>query len=504
MLARPFFLVLSYAWIASPLRGEDETDSLRSWPQWRGPLATGVAPLADPPTEWSQTKNVAWKTALPGAGHSTPIVWGERVFVTAAEPFGEAMPPKYDTAEGAHDGIPVTHRHRFLVMALDRRDGTIVWKKTVREEVPHEGGHVTGSYASASPATDGERIFAHFGSRGLYCLDFDGKIIWHVDLGRMSTKHAHGEASSPVVFGDTIAVNWDQEKGSFVVALDTRTGKERWRVARDEETSWSSPIVVERPPESSGGNGGKPQLVVSGTNRIRGYDLATGKVLWECGGLSSNVVASMSGCAGQRCMAASVMVAVANVEHIIARMIQHATSIVPGKDLGPVISEQSRERITKFIDEAVAQGASLLVDGRGVRVEGREGGYWMGPTILDHVKPDMRIAQEEVFGPVLVIIRAADVDEALRVENNSPYGNAASVFTESGGIARRVMERASAGMVGVNVGVPVPREPFSFGGWNDSKFGVGDITGRGSIEFWTQAKKMTTKWNREAGTNWMS
>jgi malonate-semialdehyde dehydrogenase (acetylating)/methylmalonate-semialdehyde dehydrogenase len=116
----------------------------------------------------------------------------------------------------------------------------------------------------------------------------------------------------------------------------------------------------------------------------------------------------------------------------------------------------------------------------------------------------MRIAQEEVFGPVLVIIRAGDLDEALRVENGSPYGNAASVFTESGGVARRVMERASAGMVGVNVGVPVPREPFSFGGWNDSKFGVGDITGRGSIEFWTQAKKMTTKWNREAGTNWMS
>jgi malonate-semialdehyde dehydrogenase (acetylating)/methylmalonate-semialdehyde dehydrogenase len=116
----------------------------------------------------------------------------------------------------------------------------------------------------------------------------------------------------------------------------------------------------------------------------------------------------------------------------------------------------------------------------------------------------MKIAQEEVFGPVLVIIRTSDVDEALRVENASPYGNAASVFTESGGIARRVMEHASAGMVGVNVGVPVPREPFSFGGWNDSRFGVGDITGRGSIEFWTQAKKMTTKWNREAGTNWMS
>ncbi len=219
---------------------------------------------------------------------------------------------------------------------------------------------------------------------------------------------------------------------------------------------------------------------------------------------SSNVVASMSGCAGQRCMAASVMVGVANVEHIIARMVAVARAMVPGVDVGPVITRAAKERIVGYIDEAVAAGATLLVDGRGATVPGREGGYWLGPTILDHVTPDMRIAQDEVFGPVLVIIRAGDVDEALRVENASPYGNAASVFTESGGVARQVMERASAGMVGVNVGVPVPREPFSFGGWNDSKFGVGDITGRGSIEFWTQAKKMTTKWNRAHGTNWMS
>jgi malonate-semialdehyde dehydrogenase (acetylating)/methylmalonate-semialdehyde dehydrogenase len=184
--------------------------------------------------------------------------------------------------------------------------------------------------------------------------------------------------------------------------------------------------------------------------------------------------------------------------------MEYAGRMVPGRDIGPVISAEAKARITRYIDEAESAGAKVLVDGRRASVPGREGGYFLGPTIIDHVTPDMRIAREEVFGPVLVIIRAKDVDEALKVENASPYGNAASVFTESGGVARYVMENASAGMVGVNVGVPVPREPFSFGGWNESKFGVGDITGRGSIELWTQAKKMTTKWNREAGVNWMS
>ena len=219
---------------------------------------------------------------------------------------------------------------------------------------------------------------------------------------------------------------------------------------------------------------------------------------------SSNVIASMSGCAGQRCMAASVMVAVSDTDRIIQRMTEYARAIKPGRDVGPVISKAAKERITKYIDEAVAQGATLLVDGRDAVVEGREGGFYIGPTLLDHVTPDMRIAQEEVFGPVLTIVRAKDIDEALRIENGSQYGNAASVFTESGGMARYVTERASAGMVGVNVGVPVPREPFGFGGWNESKFGVGDLTGRGSIEFWTQSKKTTTKWNPESGTNWMS
>ena len=219
---------------------------------------------------------------------------------------------------------------------------------------------------------------------------------------------------------------------------------------------------------------------------------------------SSNVVASMSGCAGQRCMAASVLMAVGATDHIIQRMVAVMRSIVPGKNLGPVISREAKQRIESYIAEAESMGAKVLVDGRGTVVPGRENGYYLGPTLIDHVTPDMRIAREEVFGPVMVIIRSENVDDALAVQQRSNYGNAASVFTESGGVARYVMEKASAGMVGVNVGVPVPREPFSFGGWNESKFGVGDITGRGSIEFWTKSKKMTTKWNKEAGTNWMS
>jgi malonate-semialdehyde dehydrogenase (acetylating)/methylmalonate-semialdehyde dehydrogenase len=198
------------------------------------------------------------------------------------------------------------------------------------------------------------------------------------------------------------------------------------------------------------------------------------------------------------------MVAVSSVDHIIRRLVEHARTVVPGTTLGPVISREAKDRIEGFITEAEAAGATVLLDGRNATVPGREDGYYVGPTILDHVRADMRIAREEVFGPVLAIVRTSTVDEALAVENASPYGNAASVFTESGGIARYVAGRASAGMVGVNVGVPVPREPFSFGGWNDSKFGACDITGRGSIEFWTQARKITTKWTREAGANWMS
>lgn len=219
---------------------------------------------------------------------------------------------------------------------------------------------------------------------------------------------------------------------------------------------------------------------------------------------ANNVVASMSGCAGQRCMAAAVMVGVDKVQHIIDRMVEETKSIVTGDNLGSVISKEAKERIEGYITEAEEQGAKILVDGRNVKVDGKENGFYVGPTIIDYVTPDMKIAKEEVFGPVISIIRAKDLDEAIQIENSSNYGNAAAVFTQSGGLARRVMEKASAGMIGVNIGVPVPREPFSFGGWNESKFGVGDITGRSSIEFWTQNKKTTTKWNPEDKTNWMS
>ncbi len=219
---------------------------------------------------------------------------------------------------------------------------------------------------------------------------------------------------------------------------------------------------------------------------------------------AQNVAASMSGCAGQRCMAASAMVGVGNIDHIIDRICEEAKKIIPGENLGAVISKESKERIERYITEAEQDGAKILVDGRKATVKGKESGTYVGPTVIDYVKPEMSVAREEIFGPVISIIRTNTVDEALEIENANPYGNAASVFTQNGGMARYIIDRASAGMIGVNIGVPVPREPFSFGGWNESKFGVGDITGKSSIEFWTKLKKSTTKWNPEAGINWMS
>ncbi len=256
----------------------------QDWPQWRGPIGTGFAPESDPPVEWSETKNVRWKVALPGKGHSTPIVSGDRIFLTTAIPYGELLPPKYSTAPGTHDGEPVTQRHEFVVLAIDRRYGKFLWQKTVHKKLPHEGGHYTGSLASNSAVTDGTHVFAYFGSHGLYCLDMQGDVKWQMAFAEMQTKHGHGESSSPVLHGDNVFINWDQDGPCFVAAFDKRTGSHVWKADRDEETSWSSPIIVE--------NDGRAMLIVAGTNRVRAYDPATGQVIWECGGLSSNIVAT--------------------------------------------------------------------------------------------------------------------------------------------------------------------------------------------------------------------
>ncbi|HMJ64843.1 MAG TPA: PQQ-binding-like beta-propeller repeat protein, partial [Candidatus Binatia bacterium] len=276
--------LLAFSTLAGDAGVRPGEEALRNWPQWRGPLANGVAPLANPPIHWSETNNVRWKIPLPGKAHSSPIVFGDLVYVLAAMPVGEARKPVYDDAPGVHDSVPVTHRHQFVALAISRRDGSVSWKKVLREEWPHEGGHETGSLASSSPVTDGEQLYVFFGSRGLYCLDLKGDLKWSKDLGRMHTLHAHGEGSSPVLHGDTLIVCWDQEGDSFLYAFDKRTGKQLWKVPRDEKTSWSTPLVVEHE--------GKPQVIVSATKRVRGYDLATGAQLWECAGLTDNVVSS--------------------------------------------------------------------------------------------------------------------------------------------------------------------------------------------------------------------
>ncbi len=217
------------------------------------------------------------------------------------------------------------------------------------------------------------------------------------------------------------------------------------------------------------------------------------------------VVASFTGCAGQRCMAASVLVAVGDVEPLLAKVVEAAGKLELGRDMGALIDKASHSRLTTAIDRAVSDGATLRLDGRAAPApSGYEGGNWLGPTIIDNAHPSMQSACEELFGPVLTIVRVASLDQALKLERASRYGNALSVFTTSGAVAQHVADQASTGMVGVNIGVPVPREPFSFGGTKDSKFGTGDITGAGGVELWSNRKKITAKWGLQPDKNWMS
>jgi outer membrane protein assembly factor BamB len=251
------------------------------WPQWRGPLASGVAPAGNPPVEWSETRNVRFKVEIPGRGLSTPVVWGDRIFLTTAVPVG-APPSTKD--EGWMRSITADSPQRFVVMALDRATGKVLWERTAREGKPHEGTHQDASWASASPVVDAEMLFASFGSNGLYAYDHDGNLRWSKDLGDMKTRNGFGEGSSPVLVGETLVVNWDHEAGSFIVALDRKTGNERWRREREEVTSWSTPLVVE--------HGGKQQVIVPATGRTRGYDLATGEVIWQLAGMTVNSIPS--------------------------------------------------------------------------------------------------------------------------------------------------------------------------------------------------------------------
>lgn len=263
----------------------DPDISLDNWPQWRGPLATGVAPHGDPPVEWSELKNVRWKTPLTGQGHSSPIIWGDRIFITSARRFGPKLKqPQPDTAPGAHDNLLIDSRYQFFVTALDRKTGNVQWEKQVAEMLPHEGGHFTASLASNSPVTDGKHVVACFGSRGLYCLDFTGKLLWKKMPGLLKTKHGHGEGASPVLHDGVVVVNRDHEGQSAILAWDVATGRQLWKKERAEVTSWSSPIVVQ--------HAGQQQVIVAGSGYIRAYDLKTGDVLWRCGGLSANVCAT--------------------------------------------------------------------------------------------------------------------------------------------------------------------------------------------------------------------
>jgi outer membrane protein assembly factor BamB len=343
------------------------------WPQWRGPLGTGAAPQADPPLIWSETQNIRWKKAVPGRGHSTPIVWGDRVFLTAAVPYGEKQAPQPDRSPGSHDNLAVDQHHRFVALAYDRHDGTLLWQRTLHQALPHEGGHYSGSLASASPVTDGKRLYVFFGSYGLYCLTLDGEMLWSKNLGRMQTKHGHGEGASPALADSTLIVNWDHSGQSFIVAFDSRSGAERWRLDRDEVTSWSTPIIVQHK--------GTQQLIVNGTSRLRGYDIKSGTTIWECAGLSANVVASPVAGDGMVFAASSY-----DTRALLAIRLDGAQGDITGTDH----VAWTRRRGTPYVPSPLLYDGMLyfLRHYQGVltRLEARSGAEPSGPFRLEGIR----------------------------------------------------------------------------------------------------------------------
>ena len=274
-------------WTATALAGDFENDKLDNWHQWRGPLATGVAPNGDPPTTWDYKTNIKWKAALAGKGSASPIVWGDRVVVLTAIDTGKkadpAALPKVDPKFEKKTDAPGNY-YQFVVMCFDRATGKLLWKKVAAEKVPHEGHHETHSYAAGSPTTDGQFLYASFGSFGIYCYDLNGNLKWSRDLGKMNTRLGWGEAVTPTVHGEHLLINWDQEADSAVYCMNAKTGETLWKTPREEKTSWNTPLLVEHK--------GMTQVILNGTNRVRSYDMLTGKVIWECAGMTINAIPS--------------------------------------------------------------------------------------------------------------------------------------------------------------------------------------------------------------------
>jgi len=261
---------------ANPESGQSAlAQASANWPQWRGPTGNGVAPHSDAPLHFSSREGVKWKVEIPGRGFSSPIVWDDLVFVTTAVATAEEMRSVDRPRRRRSRLVP----HDFRLIAVRRDDGEVAWSRTATVTLPHEGYHRTlSSYANPSPVTDGERVYAFFGSRGLYAFDFDGKVVWARDFGvEMETFGHFGEASSPALFGDTIVVVFDHQGESFIEALDTRDGSTRWRRPRDEGTSWSSPYIVE--------HDGAILVVTSAGNSITAYDIGSGRIEWRSPGL---------------------------------------------------------------------------------------------------------------------------------------------------------------------------------------------------------------------------
>jgi outer membrane protein assembly factor BamB len=264
-------------------------DYSANWHQWRGPLGNGMAPEGNPPVRWSETNNLKWKVAIPGSGSATPIVWGNQIFVVSA--IKTDRKPKViagqDQPGGRFGGFRMstptpTTVYQFVILCLDRTTGKTLWQKVAVEEKPHAGHHPSHGYASASPITDGKNLYVSFGSRGVFCYDLKGNFKWKRNFGDMRIKVGFGEGTSPALHGDSLVVNWDHEGDSFITSLNAKTGKEIWRKARSESTTWATPFIVE--------HDGKMQVITNGRTHTRSYDLATGELLWQCGGMTGNPI----------------------------------------------------------------------------------------------------------------------------------------------------------------------------------------------------------------------